>query len=563
MKNKIALFITTFFLVLSLIITAPFVVAQENTELNTTEEIENQIDGFPVTFSGEELFIIQVKIGSFTPEDRANAIIKRLDNIAKEHSIPVDLIKIEEDGETTNIVIENKVIVTLTEPDAQAARISKEELAIQYLDKIKISIEKYREERSSSYLIRSGIYSLVATLILLIILMILKQIFPRIIKFLDKERENRIKPFKIQNLELIPANKITDILIGIVKLINWIIILSIFYIYVPLVLSFFPWTKSIGNKVFNSLTSSLENIWQQFINYLPNLIVVIIISVITYYIIRLFKIVFTEIDKGKISFPWFYQEWAEPTYKLIVVLTVALSLVVIFPYLPGFDSPAFQGVSIFLGVLFSLGSTAAVSNIIGGIILIYTRSFQEGDRVKIDDSIGLIIEKTILVTRILTPKNVVITIPNSTVLNSNIINYTASSLSSHPPLILNTTITLGYDVPWRKVYTVLINAALNTENVLKEPDPFVLQTGLNDFYVSYELNCYTNKSVLMNKIYSQLHENIQDQCNENDIEILSPHYSAIRDGHHNTIPIDYLPKNYTPPTWKFESLKKNKLEEDE
>lgn len=220
------------------------------------------------------------------------------------------------------------------------------------------------------------------------------------------------------------------------------------------------------------------------------------------------------------------------------------------------QSPAFQGVSVFLGVLFSLGSTSAIANTVGGVILIYTRAFQIGDRIMVGEVIGDVEEKSLLVTRLRTPKNILVTIPNSTLLGVNIINYSASYRDTKIPLILNTTITLGYDIPWRKVHSALIDAALKTDHILREPSPFVLQTSLNDFYVSYEINAYTNATKQLEPIYSQLHQNILDRCNEVGIEILSPHYSALRDGNQNTIPSDYLPQDYNAPGFRLESLPK-------
>jgi len=205
-----------------------------------------------------------------------------------------------------------------------------------------------------------------------------------------------------------------------------------------------------------------------------------------------------------------------------------------FPYLPGSESPAFRGVSIFLGVLFSLGSTAAVANVVAGVILTYMRAFRIGDRVKISDTIGDVIEKTLLVTRVRTIKNEDITVPNAMVLGSHIINY--SSSAKDRGLILHTTVTIGYDAPWRKVHELLIAAAHSTEHILKEPSPFILQTALDDFYVSYELNAYTNRPEIMAGIYSSLHQNIQDRFNESGVEIMSPHYAAFRDGNQTTVP---------------------------
>jgi small-conductance mechanosensitive channel len=268
---------------------------------------------------------------------------------------------------------------------------------------------------------------------------------------------------------------------------------------------------------------------------------------VTYYSLRLIRFVFNEIGKGTISFPGFHRDWAIPTFQLIRVGAIALALVVAFPFLPGSSSPAFQGVSIFIGALLSLGSTSVVANVVSGVVLTYTRAFRVGDRVKIADTVGDVTEKALLVTRVRTIKNVEVTIPNSLVLQSHIINY--SSMAESRGLILNTTITLGYDIPWRKVHEALVSAARRTNGILADPPPFVFQTSLDDSYVSYELNAFTDRANDMQIIYSDLHQAVQDSCNEAGIEILSPQYGAIRDGNRSTIPESHLPKDYRPPSF--------------
>jgi small-conductance mechanosensitive channel len=220
-----------------------------------------------------------------------------------------------------------------------------------------------------------------------------------------------------------------------------------------------------------------------------------------------------------------------------------------FPYLPGSDSPAFKGISIFLGVLFSLGSSSAVANVIAGVILTYTRAFKIGDRVQIADTVGDVMGKTLLATHVKTIKNVYITIPNSLVLGSHIINFSASAQGQ--PLILHTGVTIGYDAPWRQIHALLIAAAAATPGILPEPKPFVLQTSLDDFYVAYEINAYTDQPSGMALIYSNLHQNIQDKFNEAAVEIMSPHYHAVRDGNVTAIPENYLPHDYVPAAFRL------------
>ena len=196
-------------------------------------------------------------------------------------------------------------------------------------------------------------------------------------------------------------------------------------------------------------------------------------------------------------------------------------------------------------MLFSLGSTTAIANMVAGLVITYMRPFEIGDRIKIGDVTGDVVEKTLLVTRVKTPLNEVITIPNSSVLNSNTTNYSSEAMENG--LIIHSTVTIGYDVPWKDIHRALIDAALRTDKVLNEPEPFVLQTSLDDFYVSYQINAYIREASKQAHIYSNLHQNIQDVCNERGIEIMSPHYRAARDGNMTTIPADYLDKDYRAP----------------
>jgi small-conductance mechanosensitive channel len=235
---------------------------------------------------------------------------------------------------------------------------------------------------------------------------------------------------------------------------------------------------------------------------------------------------------------------------------VIFALVVAFPYLPGGKSDAFKGVSIFIGVLLSLGSGSAMGNIVSGVVLTYMRPFRVGDRVQIADTIGDIIDKSLLVTRLRTIKNVEVTIPNSAILNGQVINY--SAMAQTPGLILHTTVTIGYDAPWRTVHELMSSAALATEGILSEPRPFVLQTALNDFNVSYEINAYTHRPNEMTRLYSALHANIQEKFNAAGVEIMSPNYLALRDGNTVTLPEDQRPTGYRVPSFRVDSAPNSK-----
>ena len=267
--------------------------------------------------------------------------------------------------------------------------------------------------------------------------------------------------------------------------------------------------KTIGNAVWG---------------YVPNFFFLAILILITFYVLKLLRFFFRELEKGTLTFKGFLPEWAEQTYKIFRLLIVAFAVVVAFPYIPGSSSPAFKGISIFFGVLFSLGSTSAIANIVAGYTLTYRRVFKVGDRVKIADFMGDVTETRLQVTQLRTIKNEEIVVPNSMIVNSHVINY--STLAKEAGLILHTSVTIGYDTPWRQVEAMLLMAAERTKGILPQPAPFVLQTSLDDFYVSYELNVTIDSPQAMIGIYSDLHRNIQDAFNEYGVQIMSPSYRS-------------------------------------
>ncbi|ACB53024.1 unknown [Crocosphaera subtropica ATCC 51142] len=512
--------------------------------------------GFPVVLDHNTLFSIYNGNGSLSAEERADIITERLQDIANNNQLEIidDKFDLDDRGNVIILLFNNKTLMTVTADDATTAQTSRENLAEEYLNTTKKALKAYRLERRPFYWVIGAVSTVISLLILLLILKIFSFTFPYLYSLLDSWEGTFIPSIRIKNLEILSAEKLTKTFKTIVKSVRIILTFFVLYIFVPIVLGFFPQTRQAGNVLFNYLIKAINTVFSGLIGYLPNIFVVGVIVYLTYYILRFFKFIFDAIETGNLQFAGFYPEWAQPTYRLLTWLTIMLAAVFAFPYLPGFNSPAFKGVSAFAALLFTLGSTGVISNTVSGLVLIYTRAFQISDRVKIGDAVGDVLEKNLLVTRIRTIKNVVITIPNSVIINSNVINYSALKRDLKRPLILHTTITLGYDLPWRKVHEVLITAAQSTDYILKTPLPFVLQTGLSDFYVSYEINAYTNESTKMAEIYSQLHQNIQDKCNEADIEILSPHYSAIRDGNHNTIPADYLPEDYTAPGFRFDPI---------
>ena len=391
------------------------------------------------------------------------------------------------------------------------------------------------------------------------LLRLIRRLFNRLKKALDSWCGTRIPPIRIQNFEIISADRLTTTLKWLTdkaKLVSYLLLL---YIFIPIFFSYFPQTRHFVLGYLDYFIAPFKTIFNGLVSFIPNLVFIAVTVYVVRYFLKLLKMIFSEIQSGRVSFTGFHRDWAQPTYKLSRFLVIVIAIVMVSPYLPGFGSPAFQGLSVFFGILLSLGSTAAIANIVAGAALTYMRPFKIGDRVKIADTMGDVLEKTLLITRIRTIKNVEVTIPNSMVLGSHMINFSAEAQAKR--LILYTAVTIGYDVPWRRVQELLIAAALATDGIETDPAPFVLQTSLNDFSVTYELNVYTGNAQEILRIQSELHAQIQDKFNAAGVEIMSPTYSALRDGNQVTIPEDYLPKTYEAKgfrLWPLENLLKLK-----
>lgn len=517
-----------------------------------------QVSQAEVRFDGNVLFEIKAGIASFSPEQRAKAISERIESLAKDPLLLLDQLKVIETEEGAVIGYADRTIMTVSVMDARIAGRTTPILAQEYTETIKKAIRAKQEQYSLKSIILAILYALISTAVLIAILILFRGFFPKIYRIIRSWEGTRIHSIKIQAFEALSADRLVGMLIACVRGCRIFLTIVLFYFYIPLLFSLFPWTHGYAGILFGYLVYPFKAVGGAIIDYLPNLLYLAVIAVVTYYAVKLIRLIFNEIDRGNLVLPGFYQDWAMPTFKIVRFLVIVFALVMAFPYLPGSESPAFKGVSIFLGVLFSLGSTSAVANVVAGVILNYTRAFSIGDRVRIGDVEGDIIYKTLLVTHIRTIKNVEITLPNSTVLSGAILNFSTAAKDS--VLILHTSVTIGYDAPWRRVHELLIDAASATQHILKNPPPFVLQTALNDFYVSYQINAYTDHPHEMAQIYSDLHQNIQDKFNEGGVEIMSPHYTQLRDGNTTTIPENYRPTDYTAPGLRITQLDKVKSE---
>ncbi|HET7632382.1 MAG TPA: mechanosensitive ion channel family protein [Gemmatimonadaceae bacterium] len=506
--------------------------------------------GVPVVYGGDTLFRVYAHLGPFSATERAAAIPGQLRRVSRQLT-GGDSVVVLDQGAYSELAVDTMIIMTVLDGDARPTGVARPQLARQYAAAIQRTVVDSQAKLGLRALLMDVAFALIATGGLVLLLWLIRLVFPRLYRRIETLRQLRFRAIKIQNLELLSAGRLSGLLVGVTRVLRVLLTVLLFYIYIPLVLSFFPWTQPLSQRIVGYAIRPFAAAGLALVTYLPNLFYLAAGVIIVRYALRLLRTLASAVETGTITLRGFFPEWADPTYKIVRVLVFAFAATVLYPYLPGASSNAFKGVSIFLGVLFSLGSSGAVGNMVAGVVLTYTRAFQVGDLVKIGETVGEVLERTLLVTRVRTIKNVAVTIPNGAVLADQVVNYT--TLSDSHGLILHTSITIGYDAPWQKVHELLIEAAKRTEHLLPEPAPFVFQTSLDDFYVAYEINATTDRPDLMAHTLSELHRHIQDTFNEGGVEILSPHYRGLRDGNAAAVPPDHLPPGYRTPAFQVET----------
>ena len=494
--------------------------------------------GVPVVVEGDTLFYLYTKRGGYTPLQRAEMIDAAIMQLGKRFTLHPDSVYIESSDIVTDLMYGNKVIASFTDQDGLWEGRSREQLAT---DKRKIVVQKLKELKEEHSLWQLGKRILYFVLVLAgqyLLFWLTGWLFRKLKVRIQKLKDTRLKPISIQNYELLDTQRQVNLLIFLSNLLRYVIMLLQLLITVPLLFAIFPQTKGLAYQIFSYIWNPIKNILVGIVDYIPNLFAIIIICFAVKYLVRLVHYLSREVEAGRLKFGGFYPDWAMPTYHIIRFLLYAFMIAMIYPYLPGAKNGVFQGISVFVGLIISLGSSTVIGNVIAGLVITYMRPFKLGDRIQLNDTTGNVIEKTPLVTRIKTPKNEVVTIPNSFIMSSHTVNYSASAREYG--LIIHSEVTIGYDVPWRQVHQLLIEAALNTPGVIDDPRPFVLETSLSDWYPVYQINAYIREADKLAQIYSDLHQNIQDRFNEAGVEIMSPHYMAMRDGNESTIPKDDL-----------------------
>jgi small-conductance mechanosensitive channel len=477
----------------------------------------------PVIIDGDTLFSVR-GVSSFPAERRAARITEAIRGFAADRTVPAESLVIEETALGSVLSAGGKRLMALVDADADLEGVSRGLLAEAYRQRIAEAVVEYRREREPATLWRSAVRALAATLGTLLALWIASRALRSLRTALDRRYRARISSVQIQSFEIVRAEQLWQALHRAINVLAAIIALVALYFYLDYVLLLFPQTRALGQNLFAVVLRPVNTLGTGAVRFLPDLVFLAVLVLFTRWLLKLVRLFFRRVADGTITLTGFDPEWALPTERILRLLFIAFALVIAYPYIPGSDSEAFKGISLMLGLVFSLGSSTIISNVVAGQSIAFRRAFKVGDRVKIGEHVGEVTDIKLLTTFLRSPKNEQIVIPNSNILNNDVVNYT--TLAAQSGLILHTLVGIGYETPWRQVEAMLLEAAGRTPGLLREPAPFVLQKALGTFAVDYEINAYCDNTRGLLLLYTALHRNILDVFNEYGVQIMTPAYEG-------------------------------------
>jgi len=477
----------------------------------------------PVVVDGHVLFHVR-GVSSLTAGDRARRIHAQIVAAAKDPATIVESLAVTDENGISRISRGSQVIMAVVDADAAIEQVDRAILARAHLLRIQEGISLYRNNRTPGALWRDITRALIATGIFLVAVLALFWVRSHVDAYLVARLDARIKSVETQSFKVMPADRIWEAVRNALKAVRLMLVVALLLVYVGYVLAQFPATRGLSSNMVTFALGPLDVIVQGVLGSVPGLMFLAVLFVLLRLSLRMVRLFFAGLERGAFHVGTFDPEWAQPTYKIIRIVVVAFGLVVAYPYIPGAQSAAFQGISIFAGIMFSLGSSTAIANIVAGYMLIYRRAFKIGDLIRVGEHIGEVTTRRLQVTHLRSPKNEEIIIPNSQLLTSEVVNF--SSIGRRQGLILHTEVAIGYSTPWRQVEAMLIDAAQRTQGLGSDLGAFVFEKQLGEFAVTYELNVYCTNVNAMRALYSALHRNVLDVFNEHGVQIMTPAYEG-------------------------------------
>jgi len=485
--------------------------------------LEDGILVAPVTFENEKLFLVR-GTSVLPATERAARIVDRITQAARSAGDEKTQPSIENVDFGRQISLGGKMITITTLADARLEQIDIDVLAGLQAEAFADAISAYRSERSTDARVESAVSALGWSIAFIILSVLFFRLKHKAGDGVAKMVRGRFQGLEQATGAVVRGKALANLANFGVKVLLWILYLVVLYYYLSFVLLAFAETRPFAEALLTYVSEPLLGIFHGFIDQLPNLITLTIIAIVTRYALNALKLFFDNLEAGTFKLKDFEPHWIAPTFYLARVMVILIALVFSYPFIPGSDSVVFQGLTILAGIMVSLGSNTVVSNMMAGLFVIYRRSTNVGDRIEVGDRVGDVVDIKLMETLIKSTKNEMISIPNSQLLNSEVVNFTRKIDGSG--LLLYTTVGIGYEEPKEKVKAMLIEASRRTEGLKKNPQPFVLCTGLADYAVNYQINAYSNRGASRPKILSDLHENILDVFNENGVQIMTPSYEA-------------------------------------
>jgi small-conductance mechanosensitive channel len=458
----------------------------------------------------------------YSPNQRVEAAEARINAVIERGNWGTATTKTITEGLLIQIGNQGMFVITPGDLNTLAGE-TPEEAGARTVRNLTTALREIEESRKAETFLRGIGYTVAATVILLLVLVGIR----RSHRWLGTHLAEVVGP----RLKALAIGGFTQHIEGIILFLGGLVgltalALSLFCLYLWLDFSFmqFPYTRPWGEQLHNYMTAGIKAIALTIVNFIPGLVIVAVIFMITRFLARIGRLFFDAVESGRVSVPGLYAETAQPTRRIVTVILWLFSLVMMYPYLPGSNSDAFKGVSVFVGLLLSIGSAGTVNQAVSGLMLMYSRALRVGDYVQIGETVGTVVALGMFSTRIRTPWSEIVSLPNAVIVGTTTKNYSREEETGG--VVLTTTVTIGYNAPWRQVHAMLIDAAMRTEGLLKDPPPRVLQRSLSDFYVEYMLGARIAEPQKRIAVLDTLHRNIQDVFNEYGVQILSPHYMA-------------------------------------
>jgi small-conductance mechanosensitive channel len=390
------------------------------------------------------------------------------------------------------------------------------------------AIRETRERRSLPDFLKAVALSVAATIVVGLLLFGLERLRRWGAHKAAEKAHERLGAMRIPGKGLLERDRLYWVTTRVLLLMTRVVDLVVVYIWITFVLKRFAWSRPWGEQLGAWFLETAGRLGMGALKALPDLAVVFLIYLATRWLLRFVGFMFTAIEEGRIEVSETLRETTQPTRRIVSVIFWIFALIMAYPYLPGSGSEAFKGVGVMVGLMVSIGSSALIGQLASGFMIMYSRTLKVGDYVKAGDTEGTVSQLGLFATRIRTLKKESVTIPNAVLAGQITKNYSQATDSNG--IVLGTSITIGYDTPWRQVEGLLLLAAERTPGLKREPAPWVLQRSLTDYYVDYEVCAYLEDALARIPTLTALHSNILDTFNEYGVQITSPNYEGDPEG---------------------------------